>query len=170
MSEAVHGAGRAPARFIGVVSVLVYHAASASYLVLRRSDSVDVGAGEWEAVTGRVEHGESFEDAARREVREEIGADVELDFIIGTAHFYRGARNNAHEALGVRYVCSLHDRDEVTLSNEHDALRWITAQEATAELPVEHRLRRAIERADVIRTALPPEVVAAHRRDGFLSE
>jgi phosphatase NudJ len=40
----------------------------------------------WYLPAGRVEHGESFVDGARREVREESGLEVELDGILRIEH------------------------------------------------------------------------------------
>jgi 8-oxo-dGTP pyrophosphatase MutT (NUDIX family) len=45
------------------------------FLVIRRSPHV-IGPGYWTPPSGRVEPGESEEDALRREMREELGVDV----------------------------------------------------------------------------------------------
>jgi len=42
-------------------------------LLLRRAPTVLVNPNLWSAVTGRVEHGQSFEDSAFQEIREETG-------------------------------------------------------------------------------------------------
>ena len=157
-------------RFIGGIAALIFHPPTETYLLLRRSGNVDVGTGDWESVTGRVQQAESFENAARREVREELGVEVTLDFIIGTSHFYRGAVNDENEVIGVRYACTLNDRDTIALSAEHDAHHWLTASEVASFLPDGHRVRSMIERAELLRSALPPEVIDLHRRQGFLSD
>lgn len=41
------------------------------------------GSGRWETIGGMIEPGEVPEDAARREVREEVGVDVELGRLLG---------------------------------------------------------------------------------------
>ena len=81
-------------RFFAVVGALLWHPPDVScngrYLVLKRSADKDFGSGAWECVTGRVDQGEGFTDAVHREVYEELGIEVQIDFIVGTAHFFRG--------------------------------------------------------------------------------
>ncbi|HEX6387601.1 MAG TPA: NUDIX domain-containing protein, partial [Anaerolineae bacterium] len=55
-------------RFYGGVAALLYFPPTRQYLLLKRSPAKDYGAGTWECVTGRVDQGEGFEDALRREV------------------------------------------------------------------------------------------------------
>lgn len=53
-------------------------------LLLRRA--VEPGAGAWDLPAGYLDPGESFEQAARREAREESGLDVELIELAGVYH------------------------------------------------------------------------------------
>jgi ADP-ribose pyrophosphatase YjhB (NUDIX family) len=55
--------------------------ATGALILLRRG--FDPGRGLWTFPGGFVDLGESVEDAARREVREELGIDVELGGLIG---------------------------------------------------------------------------------------
>jgi 8-oxo-dGTP diphosphatase len=124
-------------RFLCGIAALVYHPATETYLLLRRAASRDAGGGEWESVTGRVDQGESFETALHREVREELGVEVMLDFIIGTSHFYRGAPAPENELLAVHYACTLTDREAIRVSDEHSEARWLSASEVATFLPPE---------------------------------
>jgi 8-oxo-dGTP diphosphatase len=145
-------------RFICGVAALVYDPAAARYLLLRRADDKDSGAGEWECVTGRVDQGESFEDATHREVREEIGVEVAIRFIIGTTHFYRGPASPENELLGVKYFCTISEGDaaRVRLSAEHSAMRWLTADEIYALLPGDHWLVATVRLGDALWQNLSP--------------
>ena len=69
---------------------MIWDPSYSKYLLLRRADDRDFKGGSWECVTGRVDQGESYEQALHREVREEIGATVQIEFLIATTHFYRG--------------------------------------------------------------------------------
>lgn len=143
------------ARFIAGIAVLVHDPKTDRYLLLRRAGSKDFGAGTWECVTGRVEHGESFVDAARRELSEEIGVAVDLDFLLGTSHFYRGAAEAENELLGVYFHGTLRQPAEgVRLSHEHDAHVWLPAAAASGRLGPSHWLTPVVERAARLRPLL----------------
>ncbi|KND48168.1 MAG: pyrophosphohydrolase [Parcubacteria bacterium C7867-006] len=46
------------------------------------------GAGRWNGVGGKVESGETIEDAAKREAKEEIGVNIEIIKKVGEISFY----------------------------------------------------------------------------------
>jgi 8-oxo-dGTP diphosphatase len=67
-----------PVPCVGIVDV----EAGALLLVRRRNPP---SAGRWTLPGGRVEPGEDFPDAARREALEETGLDLEIGELLGTA-------------------------------------------------------------------------------------
>lgn len=138
-------------RFIAGISAIVYVPKRQQYLLLRRSASKDFGVGHWECVTGRVDQGEGFPEAALREVREELGIDVTLDFLIDTVHFYRGETLPENELLGVVYHCTYDESEPFTMSDEHDAFSWVTAVEAHEFLPSGHWLLPYLDQAEKLR-------------------
>lgn len=153
-------------RFYAAVAALLWHPADGKYLVLKRTADKDFAAGAWECVTGRVDQGEGFTEAVHREVREELGVEVQIDFIIGTMHFYRGEARPENELVGVTYCCSIEDPGTIQTSWEHAEHRWITAQEARTLFPGGHWLRALIQRAEQLRALLPPELLQVYR-EGF---
>lgn len=153
--------------FLGGIAALIWDEATNSYLLLRRAAHKDVGAGHWECVTGRVNQGESYEEALHREVQEEIGVPTQIQFIIGTTHFYRGPARPENELLGVFYACTIVDPTAVTLSPEHDQMRWFPAADIPHFLPDTHWLRPVIARAELIRCHLPEELRLAFRHNEF---
>jgi 8-oxo-dGTP diphosphatase len=154
-------------RFYAFVGALVWRPADGKYLVLRRSGEKDFAAGAWECNTGRVDQGEGFTEAVLREVSEELGVKVHIDFVVGTAHFYRGEETPDNEILGVQFCCSLDEPASIQLSAEHGEHRWISAGEADQLFPAGHWLGEAIQRAEEIRRLSSPELLAYHRMIGF---
>jgi 8-oxo-dGTP diphosphatase len=154
-------------RFGAMVGALVWRQSDGKYLLLQRSAQKDFAAGQWECVTGRVEQGETFSEAVRREASEELGQPVQIEFIVGTAHFYRGVATPEHEMVGVHYACSVTGVHEIHVSDEHSACRWVTAQEAETLFAPGHWLRELIVRADGMRRLLPEELRQFHRAHGF---
>jgi 8-oxo-dGTP pyrophosphatase MutT (NUDIX family) len=154
-------------RFGAMVGALVWRQSDGRYLLLKRSAQKDFAAGQWECVTGRVEQGESFSAAVRREALEEIGQAVQVEFIVGTTHFYRGVVSPEQEMVGVHYGCSVGEAQEVRLSPEHSACQWVTAHEAERLFPVGHWLRELIVRAEVMQGLLPEELRQFYRMNGF---
>lgn len=159
-------------RFYGGVAALLTYPPTHQYLLLKRSEAKDFGAGTWECVTGRVDQGEGFEDALRREVVEEVGVqDFQIDFTVGTTHFYRGQARPENELIGVVYCCTIADRDAIHISPEHSDYRWATAAEAyeflTAANPATTWMKRVIERAETIRSLTPAALLNFYRQHGF---
>ena len=154
-------------RFLCGIAALIWDPATDKYLLLRRADSKDFGAGAWECPTGRVDQGESYTDAVHREVREEIGAEVQIEFIIGTTHFYRGAEIPENELNGVIFGCSLARTSEITFGEEHSEMHWMSAEQAFTLLPESHWLQDVIRRAENLRRLLPPVLQDEFRHKGL---
>ena len=157
MREAAVPAGAG--RFLAGVGALVLDPETNRYLLLRRSADKDFAAGAWECVTGRLDQGEGFEDGLHREVREELGVEAAIQFMIGTTHFYRGEPRPDNELVGVVYCVSISDPDAIRLSPEHSEYRWLSTDQA-AELvsgshPTEQWLLHVIARAEEMRAVLP---------------
>jgi 8-oxo-dGTP pyrophosphatase MutT (NUDIX family) len=97
-----------------------------------------------------------------REVREEIGVDIALDFMIDTVHFYRGEPIPENELVGVVYHCTYDDVQPIITSAEHDEMMWLTAVQAHQQLPTTHWLLPYIDRAELLRDKFPPGYLSIH--------
>jgi 8-oxo-dGTP pyrophosphatase MutT (NUDIX family) len=150
-------------RFYAMIGALLWDAQTERYLVLKRSPEKDIGAGEWECVTGRVDQGESYPEACHREVREELGVEIQIDFILRTEHFYRGEPIPENEMVGVMYCCSLENPNAIQLSWEHSEARWVTAAEAAELFPSDHWLLAMIQRAEQLRAHISEDLLAYYR-------
>ena len=98
---------------------------------------------KWEFPGGKVEFGESREEALVREIREELSVDIEVsEFLMTVEHTYPDFHLTMHV-----FKCVL-DQGEITL-NEHVALKWLSLDEldhldwAAADIPVVEFLMQA---------------------------
>jgi 8-oxo-dGTP diphosphatase len=157
--------------FYAGIAALIWSPKTMKYLLLRRSEQKDYARGVWECVTGRVDQGEGFEDALRREVREELGVAVQIEHILGTTHFYRGIPSPESDLVGVIYLCSLADPASIHISPEHCEYRWLAAEPAlellSATDPSTQWAKRVIQRAEAIRPMLTENLISFQRKNGF---
>jgi 8-oxo-dGTP diphosphatase len=161
-------------RFLNGIAALIWYEPPgvnqpAQYLLMRRSAQKDFLSDDWECVTGRVDQGESYTQALHREVREETGASVQIEFLIGVTHFYRGTAIPENELLGALFGCTIADPSSVTFEAEHSEMRWVTAEEAETMLPEKHWLRWVLRRAEMLRALLSVELRQVFRQEGFES-
>ena len=154
-------------RFLAGVAALIWDSDNGKYLLLRRAGHRDFQAGAWECVTGRVDQGENFEEALHREVFEEIGGRVQIEFIVATTHFYRDAPHPDNELLGMIYGCTLANPEAIRFGEEHSEARWASVEEALAFLPQGHWLRTVIQRAERMKAQIPQELRKFYRQEGF---
>ncbi|MBN2547815.1 MAG: NUDIX domain-containing protein [Anaerolineales bacterium] len=154
-------------RFLAGIAALIYDPQTQRYLLLRRASDRDFGADRWECVTGRVDQGESFAQSLHREVGEEIGGRVQIDFIVGTSHFYRGPATPEYELLSVLYGCTILNPDEIRFGAEHSEMRWVSADEALVLFPQGYWLREVIQRAETLRAHLPAVLIDMFHQNEF---
>ncbi len=89
-------------------------------LVHRRSDGKDIWPGRWDiAAGGVVTAGETYDDAARRELREEVGIDASLIPIGG------GEYRDADVDLVARCYRVVHDGPIRFVDGEVSEARWL---------------------------------------------
>jgi 8-oxo-dGTP diphosphatase len=98
---------------------------------------------KWEFPGGKVEVGESREEALVREIREELSVDIEVsEFLMTVEHSYPDFHLTMHV-----FKCIL-DQGEITL-NDHVALKWLSVYEldqldwAAADITVVKSLMQA---------------------------
>jgi 8-oxo-dGTP pyrophosphatase MutT (NUDIX family) len=87
---------------------------------------------DWAFPKGKLEDGESWEEAALREVEEETGLRCELGEYVGSTHY--PMREGMKE---VRYYRMSTD-GEPQPRNEVDDLQWVTFEEAAGLLSYEY--------------------------------
>ena len=119
--------------------------------IIRKDDKIFAtqrGYGEWkdwwEFPGGKMEAGETREDALRREIREELSAEISVDDFLCTVEYdYPKFRLRMH-----CFLCSLLS-DGLSL-NEHEAAKWLQKDEMDsvkwlpADLKVLEELRKKL--------------------------
>ncbi|MCG6266659.1 (deoxy)nucleoside triphosphate pyrophosphohydrolase [Vibrio furnissii] len=126
-----------------VAAVLTYQE---QFLAVQRAEShLPYVSKKWEFPGGKVEVGESLQDAIKRELQEELDIVVESpQFLITVEHSYPDFDITMH-----CFVCALASRD-VTLK-EHIAKLWLTHDElmsvdwAAADIPAAKMLMGDVE-------------------------
>ena len=87
---------------------------------------------DWTLPKGKLDPGETWEDAARREVAEETGLDCRPGDEVGRS-YYTDARGRSKE---VRYF-RMEPDGEPEPQNEVDEVRWVKLEDAPAALSYE---------------------------------
>lgn len=92
-------------------------------LLLKRTSKTRNQAGLWSKPGGAVEFGEKIEDAVKREVREEIGVDIELIKSLGFTNHYMNEEKQ--HWLSLNYLAKITNGEPKNLEPEkHEEMKW----------------------------------------------
>ena len=106
-------------KVIEVVAAIIYK--DGAYFTTQRGYGEFEGM--WEFPGGKIEPGESSEDALKREIQEELGIDITIDeFLCTTNYDYPSFHLTMH-----CYICSI-EAGEIVL-REHKSARWLRPKE-----------------------------------------
>lgn len=115
-----------------IVKCIIHNKKLNRFLLVRRSENDDTGADTWENAGGSVESGETPEEAAKREVREETGIG---DIRIGNIAYIALLHHEIPDLI-IAYLCET-DEEDVKLSSEHRSFVWADEQKCRSLLPAE---------------------------------
>ncbi|WP_090711429.1 (deoxy)nucleoside triphosphate pyrophosphohydrolase [Mycetocola miduiensis] len=113
-----------PAQPLNVVAAVIQH--ESRILVCRREPGRAQG-GKWEFPGGKIEHGESPEQALIREVKEEL--DVEIQVL---EHLTTDDTPSAGQIIRLMCFRAHLISDRPTRSSDHDELRWVRPSQLDA--------------------------------------
>lgn len=98
-------------------------------LLLRRSPSDTLGAGNWDLPGGGADDGEDLETVIRRESQEEASLSLDkINIVFGHTYVYEQTKT-VQIRVGVLSSCQ---SEEITLSHEHSDSLWIDTKKAFA--------------------------------------
>lgn len=93
-------------------------------LLLLRSRPSKGKHGFWELPGGRMNLGECYEDAVKREVFEETGLQIS---VVKPLTVFDAKRDVNTQVVGITFLCTLEGEDtEVQLSDEHLDSEWVS--------------------------------------------
>ncbi len=107
---------KAPVPHISVVAAII---SKESKVLIARRPSKGLLGGLWEFPGGKIESGESQEEALAREIREELGVEIKVNGIFGK---YKHAYTHFKVTL-FAYKCALNGQEPVAL--EASEIRWV---------------------------------------------
>lgn len=136
------------------------------YLLVRRSLDDEDCAGFWEMPSGKLEFGESAMDGLRRELKEEIGIDINVfknKKIVGISEYASEKPEGTKYSVQLNYLIDVPTKDlPIRLSNEHTNFVWADRDSEY----VDEFIREIIDAAEPQKQVAPQKVLT--RRDsGF---
>lgn len=114
-------------RVISSVKALLKH--QNKFLILRE----ELHKGDiWDLPGGKIEYGESPQQALRREVKEELDLNIDIKKSVGVWYFF--SQNSKHQVICHTFLCEPIGEVKIDTSknpaNEHfTELKWLTIQE-----------------------------------------
>lgn len=115
-----------PRFFVGVICALYNN--QGKILMAKRSLTKSHAAGVWEPISGGVEAGEQPIEALKRELREELGSQIQYE--IGPIYnTFQTRLDNGKDIVGISFLCQFLG-GEIQLNHEHSEFRWMSIDEA----------------------------------------
>ena len=116
---------------IRISVITICYDGKGNYLLGKRSAQCRDEQGKWEPVGGGgLKFGESVEEAARREVKEESGANVQSLEFMGYRDVFREQNGQKTHWLSIDFRAQI-DPKEARITEPHkcDEQRWVTVEE-----------------------------------------
>jgi ADP-ribose pyrophosphatase YjhB (NUDIX family) len=130
--------------YIGVTVCFIIHDGEGNILLQKRSQNTRDEQGSWDIGGGAVEFGETLEEAVRREVLEELGAEpLSIDFLLA---FEALRQNNSKKThwVAISHAVKV-DPAKVKIGEPHkiDELKWTTSNNLPT--PMHSQVRKSMK-------------------------
>tara|TARA_Y100000310_G_C20577526_1_gene761193 strand:+ start:768 stop:1172 length:405 start_codon:yes stop_codon:yes gene_type:complete len=90
-------------------------------LIVKKNDNEDVNPNTFDIPGGRLEFGEKPVDSLKREVREEVGLEVD---VIRPSRVWSLVKDDKFQLVGVTFLCR-YTSGNVALGDEHNSYIWV---------------------------------------------
>jgi len=139
---------------IGVTVVFMCHDGQGNVLMHKRSANCRDEIGKWDCGGGRLEHGETFEEALHREIKEEYGATPKNVVFAGANNVLRNHQDQQTHWIALTHAVEI-DPADVTNGEPHkiEELGWFPFDELPD--PLHSMLQRDI---DLTRPFIKPNI------------
>lgn len=111
-----------PIHIVTVISILKYQN---EYLLVQRSKNDDILPSLWQNLGGKVEEGERIEFALRREIKEEVGLDIDENQhpIFVQSYSWKKDQDSPYR-MGIVFLFELDRKPEIKVSDELENYGW----------------------------------------------
>lgn len=114
-----------------IVSVIIAVKCSGKFLLVQRSVNDDIFPGKWQNLGGKIELGETVEEAVKREIKEEIGIEIKKHPFFLQSYSWK-KDNESPVRLGLIFLIELEGKPEkyqIKLESELANYGWFTLDE-----------------------------------------
>lgn len=137
---AVVANGKAGKDYIGLGVGAIIHDGAGKILLLKRAGSLDSSrstVGMWSNPGGEVQFGESVEEAVRREAREELGVEIDIERAIGFSdQILPNAGVHWHLVAFLARIASGEPR--ITEPQKSEGLAWFNISDLPENVGIHH--------------------------------
>lgn len=117
------------------------------FLLLKRGETKTFH-NHWQLPEGKLEENESPFDALKREIKEELGAEIERAELITVTHAELTAKGIKYLAFRLIYSIKIHNVQNIKLSSEHFEYDWFEQNDLN-NLELLPGTKKAIEKVSI---------------------